>query len=399
MTSEIEPDSESQMRQAPRSQPRRRTFRVAAIVICACSMLPATAWGASDTLSMAVAPTSPEQGVPATFTFTGEAVSTGGEGEGTDLLVEYRPTGGIGCQATFENDRQAAGEASTELASPNEAGRAPWNTNNEDYPPAVGPGPFSAPFTYAMPAPGTYLFCAYLEHREKINDDEYKQVLDAATTLTIQVTPPKISVFTVGLPRGPQPGQVFVIAYTTQTDQTLTLTTLVQHAGGLPCAASPELDEQENQTQDRPVFPHAESFFDYQNSVSVFGGPIVTQATDTETLSGSYIACSWISGPTKGEVDAALTTPFYVGTPPSQPPPPPRPPCVVPSFNSKMHLSTVERRIRAAQCRVGKISYSSSERYRHGAVIKLSHRSGTRLSSNAAVGVLVSSGRPRHHKR
>lgn len=313
MTTEIDFDSKSQMRQAPRSQPRRRIFRVAAIVICACATLPGSA-SASDTLSMSVSPGSPEQGVPATFTFTGEAISTGGEGEGTNLLVEYRPTGGIGCQTTFENDRQAAGEASTELASPNNAGRAPWNTNNEDYPPAVGPGPFSAPFTYAMPAPGTYLFCAYLEHRQKITEGEYKQVLDAATTLTISVTPPKISVFAVGLPRGPQPGQVFVIDYTTQTDQTLTLTTLIQHAGGLPCAASPELDEQENQTQDRPSFPHTESFFDYQNSVSVFGGPIVTQATDTETLAGSYIICSWILGPTKGEVDDALTTPFYVGT-------------------------------------------------------------------------------------
>jgi hypothetical protein len=320
VTTEIESDSESQMRQAPRSQPRRRTFRVAAIIICACSMLPATAWGASDTLSMSVAPASPEQGVPATFTFTGEAASTGGEGEGTDLLVEYRPTGGIGCQATFENDRQAAGEASTELASPNDEGRAPWNSENYDNPPVVGPGPFSAPFTYAMPAPGTYLFCAYLEHREKISDEEYKQVLDAATTLTIQVTPPKISAFAVGLPRGPQPGQVFVIAYTTQTDQTLTLATLIQHAGGLPCAASPELDEQENQTQDRPTFPNPESFYEGRNSVNIFGGPLINQATDTETLGGPYIICSWITGPTKGEVDAALTTPFYVGTPPPPPP-------------------------------------------------------------------------------
>jgi beta-lactam-binding protein with PASTA domain len=64
-----------------------------------------------------------------------------------------------------------------------------------------------------------------------------------------------------------------------------------------------------------------------------------------------------------------------------------------------MSLSTVERRIRAAHCRVGKISHSSSERYRHGAVIELSHRPGTKLSSNAALGVLVSSGRPRHRKR
>jgi len=319
VTTEIDFDSKSQMRQAPRSQPRRRIFRVAAIVICACATLPASA-SASDTLSMSVSPGSPEQGVPATFTFTGEAASTGGEGEGTNLLVEYRPTGGIGCQATFENDRQAAGEASTELASPNDTGRAPWNIDDEDYPPVVGPGPFNTPFTYAMPAPGTYLFCAYLEHREKINGEEYKQVLDAATTLTIQVTPPKISVFGVGVASQPQPSHVFVINYTTQTDQTLTLTTLIQHAGGLPCAASPELDEQENQTQDRPVFPHTESYYDYQNFVNVFGGPIVTQATDTETQVGPYIICSWILGPTKGEVDATLTTPFYVGTPPPPPP-------------------------------------------------------------------------------
>jgi hypothetical protein len=265
---------------------------------------------------MSVFPGSPEQGVPATFTFAGEtAVATVNGGPGPSLLVEYRPTGGLGCQATYENDRQAAGAPSTVLAGSGSRS-APWNREQfEETPPTVGPGPFSVPFTYGMPSPGTYLFCAYLEHGQGES-----RAVDAATTLTIQVTPPKISAFAVGVPGQPQPGQVFVINYTTQTDQKLSLTTLIQHAGGLPCAASPELDEQENQSQDKPAFTHSESSYNSQNVVSVFGGPIVTQATDTETLAGPYIICSWIVGPTAGEVNTALTTPFYVGTPPPPPP-------------------------------------------------------------------------------
>jgi hypothetical protein len=249
--------------------------------------------------------------VPATFTFTGSAASVG-EGEGPSLLVEYRPTGGIGCQATFANDRQAAGGPSTVLAGTDDA---PWNKGDdfEEDPPTVGPGTFTVPLTYGMPSPGSYLFCAYLE---------YKGNVEAATSLAVNVTPPDVSVFAVGLPAAAQPGKVFVINYTTQTDQQLTLVSLIQHAGGLPCAASPELDEQQNQAQDHPAFAHEEEF---SHSLKVFGGPIVNQATDTETAAGSYIICSWITGPNSGEVDAALTTPFYVGTPPPPPPPPPAP--------------------------------------------------------------------------
>jgi hypothetical protein len=293
----------------------KNRLSIVVTVVCGLWML-GTSAASGDALSLSVSPTTPEQGVPATFTFTGNAASVEKEGGGPNLLVEYRPTGGLGCQASFENDRQAAGGASTVLAGSG-SNRAPWDTDSfDENPPTVGPGEFSVPFTYGMPAPGSYLMCAYLESRSQAEGEAPH--VEASTNITIQVTPPRVSAFTVAFPAGAQPGQTFAIDYTTQTDQQLDLLSVVRLAGGLPCAASPELDEQENQTEDRPTFAHEGYDFE-DNKLQIFGGPVTNQATDTETLAGPHIVCSWITGPNSGEIDAALTTPFYVGTPPAPP--------------------------------------------------------------------------------
>ncbi len=162
----------------------------------------------------------------------------------------------------------------------------------------------------------------------------------------------------------------------------------------MPCAASDGLFEEELR-QDHGV---ALNFFSNEYEPTyVFGGPKVTQATGTEAAAGPYVICTWIEGPTSGEVDAAASTPFYVGTPPSPPPPPPPPSCVVPRFDSRMRLATVERRIRVGHCSVGRVAYARSRRVKRGDVIRLGSRPGTHLRHGASVLILVSSGRGRHH--
>ena len=316
MATEIDSDSELQMGRAPRSKPRRRTLlRVAAIVVCSGWILPAAAWGSGETLSVAINPGTPEQGVPASFAFSGETVATNGNGDGPSLEVEYRPTGGLGCQANFQNDHAAAGGASTILAASTEL-NGPWNAPIFDGPPPMeGPGPFNNSYEYSMPQPGTYLLCAYLEHAPE--EQNAPMVVDASTSITFSVSPPKVEVFSVGLAAPAQPGQLFTIDYTTQTDQQLSLASIIVPAGGLPCAEDAGLFGEElrhnNEYELGPLFSEDES-------THVFGGPKVTQATDTEAAAGPYIICSWIEGPSSNEVDAALTTPFYVGTPPPPPP-------------------------------------------------------------------------------
>ncbi|MFZ1927233.1 MAG: hypothetical protein WAU42_13960 [Solirubrobacteraceae bacterium] len=367
------------------------------IVACiACLAAPSVAWGA-DTLSVSINPGSPEQNVPAAFTFTGYAQTTDENGDGSFLEVDYRPSGGIGCQGSFQNDLAAAGSASTILAGAwGINGGAPWDSpEGLSFPPPMqGPGTFENTYDYAAPHPGTYLLCAYLQHNSD-TESEQTPVVDATTSTMFTVTAPKVEVFTVALAAPAQPSKLFTVDYTTQTDQQLRLQSTIVPGGGLPCAASAGLFEEEVR-QDHGVALNLLSNDEYEPTY-IFGGPKVTQATGTEQAAGPYVICTWIEGPSTGEVDAAASTPFYVGTPPSPPPPPPAPSCVVPRFNSRMHLATVERRIRAGHCSVGPVTYERSRRVKSGEVIRLGSRPGTHLRHGARVLILVSSGRRRHH--
>ncbi len=147
--------------------------------------------------------------MPAAFTFSGNAETTDEEGDGSFLEAEYRPSGGIGCQSSFQNDRAAAGNASTILAGAwgiNEG--APWDsTEGITFPPPMqGPGPFSNTYQYAAPSPGTYLLCAYLEHDSNAEDNQ-PGIVDTTTSTTFTVTKPKVEVFTVGLGTAAEPGE------------------------------------------------------------------------------------------------------------------------------------------------------------------------------------------------
>jgi hypothetical protein len=301
-----------------------RAATLAIIAVGSGGLIPTGAWGADASLGVSINPGAPEQAIPAAFVFSGATPANFG---GDALEVEYRPTGGIGCQGSFQDDYAAAGGASTVLAGTTDFGAGvsygepPWNEPSfYGRPPAEGPGGFSNSYEFAMPSTGSYLLCAYLEHSEPEGHFP-PNVLDATTSATFSVSPPKVEVFAVGLPAPAQPERPFVINYTTQTDQQLRLASVIVPAGGAPCGENVHLFlEQLNSANNYP---------DYSNLFSergaIFGGPVVTQATYTSKTAGPYVVCSWIEGPSPSEVDAALSTPIYVGTPP---PPPPRPPVV-----------------------------------------------------------------------
>ncbi len=297
------------------------------------------------------------------------------------------------CAALRRLPRPDLGSASTILAG---AGGAPWDSpDGISFPsPMQGPGTFENTYDYAVPHPGTYLLCAYLQHSSG-TESEQTPVVDATTSTTFTVTAPKVEVFTVALAASAQPGKLFTVDYTTQTDQQLRLQSTIVPGGGLPCAASAGLFEEEVR-QDHGVALNLLSNDEFEPTY-IFGGPKVTQATGTEQAAGPYVICTWIEGPTSGEVDAAASTPFYVGTPPSPPPPRPAPSCVVPRINSRTRLATVERRIRAGHCSVGPVTYERSRRVKSGDVIRLGSRPGIHLHHGARVLILVSSGRGRHH--
>jgi hypothetical protein len=122
-----------------------------------------------------------------------------------------------------------------------------------------------------------------------------------------------VSELTVAVPKDLQPNVTFQVTYTTQTDQLLTLSSVLRPASEAPCPANFSLDQQQNQAETNLFGPGAQD---------VFGGPETTTAT-TKQKTGFYILCTWVQGPNGDEVDDSATTPVTVGTPP--PPALPKP--------------------------------------------------------------------------
>jgi hypothetical protein len=98
----------------------------------------------------------------------------------------------------------------------------------------------------------------------------------------------------------------FQVTYTTQTDQALTLSSVLRPASEAPCPDSFSLDQGQNRTETNLLGIGAQQ---------VFGGPVSTTAT-TKQKTGFYIVCTWVEGPNSDEVDVSATTPVTVGTPP-----------------------------------------------------------------------------------
>jgi hypothetical protein len=337
----------------------------------------AAASASADQLSIAMQSPAPEQGIPLTVEVTGAASAIDQDGDGPYLYAVIRPTGGIGCQATFGYDQAAAGGASSVLYFND------FENNSEE----VGPGSFAVQTTYSPPDVGSYLICAWLENDYDDEGDPPGDVEAGPVQTTFATRGPQVGQLSVTLPTSARPGVAFQIDYTTQTDQELSLESMVKPAGGLPCASSYELEQQQNQSED-DVFG---------GSTSVFGGPSTTTGTDTEQNAGPYVICSWIEGPNNAEVDAAKTTDIYVGTPPPAARPPTPPICIVPRYRAT-GLSTVERRVIGHHCTIGRIRYAYSGT-RRGIVLALSAGVGRHLAHNARIGILVSAGRKPRHRR
>jgi hypothetical protein len=115
-----------------------------------------------------------------------------------------------------------------------------------------------------------------------------------------------VSQLTVAVPKDLQPGVSFQVTYTTQTDQTLVLSSVLRPASAAPCPATVSLDQAQNRPETNLLGPGTQQ---------VFGGPLTTTAT-TKQKTGLYVICTWVEGPNGDEVDASATTPVTVGTPP-----------------------------------------------------------------------------------
>lgn len=265
----------------------------AAVTTVAAGCLATSAMAATSTISVTNNTATPEQAVPVDLTFAG----TNGSTDNAQVDAVVRPAGGLGCQATYQEDVSTLGVEDTTILAP--GGQT------------LAPGAFQVTASYKPPSPGSYQVCAWLDASQTGTSSQAPPV-----SVNFTAQGPQVSEFTIGVPKTLTPNDAFQITYTTQTDQQLSLYSTIQPAGtttARPCAASYELETQPGRSQSTLVGVEG---------VAVFGGPTTTTATTTQKT-GDYLICSWLEGPNPGQVDKTLSTPITVGTPVAPLPPKP----------------------------------------------------------------------------
>jgi hypothetical protein len=169
--------------------------------------------------------------------------------------------------------------------------------------------------SYKPTAVASYQVCAWLAQNQGGTD----QAVAGPSALSFTTQGPQVAQLTVVVAKPLIPNVAFQIAYTTQTDQSLALYSVIKAVPPVPLAGS-------------PATPSCPSSFEAQQQQGVhrilvgpgaqglFGGPTTTTISDTEKP-GAYVICTWVEGPSYREVDRSATTLVTVGTvPPSSQP-------------------------------------------------------------------------------
>lgn len=272
--------------------------RFARGAIAACVLATATAVAvaapavaATSTITVASPTAAPEQAVPVDLTFSG----TNNQSGSAEVEAVVRPAGGLSCQSSYQDDLAAVGTVDQVIFGPGAE--------------TVAAGqPYQVDASYKPAAAASYEVCAWLAENQGGTD----MAVAGPSALSFTTQGPQVAQLTVAVAKPLTPNVAFQIAYTTQTDQSLALYSMIKAAPPVPLAGSPatppcssSFEAQQQEEADRIlVGPGAQG---------VFGGPTTTTVTDTEKA-GAYVICTWVEGPSYREVDASATTLVTVGT-------------------------------------------------------------------------------------
>jgi hypothetical protein len=243
----------------------------------------APAMAATSSIAVATSTTTPEQAIPVDLSFSGTNALAGN----AEVEALVRPAGGPACLSSYQEDFSTFGGEDTAIIAPGAQ--------------SVAPGAFDVTGTFKPPAPGSYQICAWLAQNLNSTD----QPVSSPATLTVAARPPQVSQLTVNVPKDLQPNVTFPVSYVTQTDQQLSLYSVIYTASQGPCPAS--FDENQQQGKVETLLSGIGS------PKMVFGGPSTT-TVNTKQKTGLYLVCTWVEGPNPGEVDGTLSTPVTVGT-------------------------------------------------------------------------------------
>ncbi len=308
---------------------------------------------ASITVTNTAGQSDPAAEMPRVFTVSGDASAP------ERIFIKYRNPGGAPCASTaatdtgqwFEGYYEEYGDA-TEVNGAFSFSRAgTWNEK------------------------GTFVFCIWIAPNDHT-------IVPTPITQTITFRSPTGTITATTNPLLPRPEQATTITVAGSSEAPEKVFAKIRPAGGAACAQTYEADSGNELIEGQYV-----------------NGSFSEQATTTQSKAGTYLICLWLAGSATDTSPIAGPQPetFTVVSPP--PPPPPPSPCIIPAFSTRMHLSTVERRIRAGHCRVGRIYYIASRLVRSGSVIRLSYRPGAVLSPQTAVAIVLSTGHPKRRAR
>jgi len=254
--------------------------------------LAAPAMADTSSITVASSTATPEQAFPVDLSFSGANALTGP----AEVEAIVRPAGGPACQTSYQEDTSSfSGQDMTILAPGAQT---------------VAPGAYQVSASFRPPAAASYQLCAWLAQNQNSTD----QPVAPPATLTISARAPQVSQLTVTVPKDLQPNVTFPIGYTTQTDQQLSLYSVIYPAADGGCPTSFEANQQ---------LGRVETVLSGVGSPQVFGGPATT-TVPTKQKTGLYQLCTWVEGPSAGEVDDSAASTATVGTPTVAAPPSPK---------------------------------------------------------------------------
>lgn len=241
-----------------------------------------------------------------------------------------------------------------------------------------GEANFAATRNHTFETAGSYLLCAWL-----LDLSSGEAQVAASTSASVAVRQPHLSI-SLAAPPIVRPNQIFQVTASAQAETARTFYTYILPVTGRGCPANASSADQ---TAGQLTVVWA-AFGDDWN---VNGGPFAASANEQLASVGSYLICAYAEyQSTANNPEATANATFAVVKPP--------PACVVPHLARHTTLASVKRRLLAAHCAIGKVTYIFSSHHRRGEAISTNPRYGAHRNNGAQVAVLVSRGpRHRHH--
>jgi hypothetical protein len=204
---------------------------------------------------------------------------------------------------------------------------------------------------------GTYMFCSWLAPNSST----------AVTPITQMITFRRMAGSISGTVPAFVAGKSASGSVTGSSEGPAVAYAKVRKAGGAPCAASYESDTGTELIEGTTV-----------------NGAFTLPVTVSSSSPGDHLMCLWLAEVTDRSALIAGPQPVLFDV---------QRPCVVPAVGTRMKLKRAQKKLVAAGCTAGTVTFKRSRAVKRGRVIRFKPRSGKRLAPGAKIRIVVSRGR------